>query len=117
MSSNKSLKSIKKHSKNQIKTLEKALNKAVKKRLKSSEFDQASLKDISHLDINALANDIAKQLLPDLPVVKVSQLNPKPSPMGFALTPYKKSPCKQCPAKSGGLCACAIKANKKDKTG
>lgn len=121
MSTRQSLKSVKKHSKQQIKSLEKAINKAVKKRLKLSDFDHASIDKISQLDIDEIANNIAKQLLPHSPTpsstIKVSQLVAKPSQMGFALTPYKKSPCKQCPAKSGGLCACAIKANKKRKTG
>lgn len=121
MSSNSSLKSVKKNNKQQIKLLEKAINKAVKKRLKLSEFDHASIEKISQLDIDELANNIAKQLLPKTPTpsstLKVRQLVAKPSQMGFALTPYKKSPCKQCPAKSGGLCACAIKASNKRKTG
>jgi len=124
MSSDKSLKSVKKRSKQQVKSLEKAINKAVKKRLKLINFDHAPIKKIDQIDIDNLAKDIAKQLLPknnDANKIsskkKVSQLTAKPSQMGFALTPFKKSPCKQCPAKSGGLCACAIKANKKSKTG
>ena len=126
MTQHASLKALKKQSKSQVKSLEKAIYKAVKKRLKSQTIEEVSLNEMSQLDIDELADSIAKQLLPaqtkpasnDINIIEtVSPINAKPSSMSFALTPYKKSPCKQCPAKSGGLCACAIKNSKKRKTG
>jgi len=126
MTQHASLKALKKQSKSQVKSLEKAIYKAVKKRLKSQALEQVSLDEMSQVDIDELANSIAKQLIPtnskpasnDTAIIEtVSPINAKPSSMSFALTPYKKSPCKQCPAKSGGLCACAIKNSKKRKTG
>ncbi len=119
-----SLKTLKKQSKSQVKSLEKAIYKAVKKRLKSQAIEAVSLDEMSQLDIDELANSIAKQLVPTNPkpasndtaiIETVSPINVKPSSMSFALTPYKNSPCKQCPAKSGGLCACAVKAQKHKK--
>ena len=126
MTQHASLKALKKQSKSQVKSLEKAIYKAVKKRLKSQAIEEVSLDEISQLDIDELAHNIAKRLLPtktkpvssDIEIINtVSPINAKPSSMSFALTPYKKSPCKQCPAKSGGLCACAIKNSNKRKTG
>ncbi|WP_435276329.1 hypothetical protein ACMAZF_04810 [Psychrobium sp. nBUS_13] len=124
MTEHTSLKTLKKQSKSQVKALEKAIYKAVKKRLKSQAIEQVSLDEMNQVDIDELANTIAMQLLPtksqptsnDTEIIDtVSPINAKPSSMSFALTPYKNSPCKQCPAKSGGLCACAVKAKKHKK--
>jgi len=113
--------------KQQAKELNKAIKKAVNKRLKKITNDELLTRSLSASNIENIAKNIAIQIIPELEDVsvvsakkktnkKVSKLKTKPSVMSFALTPYKKSPCKQCPAKSGGLCACAIKAEKK-KTG
>ncbi|MGL5392369.1 MAG: hypothetical protein ACRDA8_13525 [Shewanella sp.] len=40
---------------------------------------------------------------------QIKQLRPSPSGYSFALRPYKKSPCKSCPALRGKLCKCALK--------
>lgn len=105
--------------KQQTKAIKKAIKKAVKQRLKNAKKNQLSVKTLSDVEISTLANNIAIQIIPDIESVtivpaskKVKKLQTKPNAMSFALTPYKKHPCKQCPAKSGGLCACAIKANK-----
>lgn len=119
-------KAAKKQCKSRVKSLEKAIHKAVKKRLKSSVIEQLSVDEIDPLVIEEMAKNIAEQLLPvktniasnDTTTIEpISQLNAKPSSMSFALTPYKKPPCKACPAKSGGLCACAIKHGQQRQTG
>ncbi len=107
--------------KEQTKAINKAIKKAVKKRFKETMESPISVKILTASEIDAIANNIAMQLIPDTPLLadtssvakKVRILNTKPSTMSFALTPYKELPCKQCPAKLGGLCACAIKANKR----
>lgn len=119
MSDKKSLKTLKKQVKKQEKAFNKALQQALKKRLKASDNKQLSIQDLSNKAINELASNLVEQLIVASPQQenKVSQLKIKPSGMSFALTPHKSSPCKGCPARQGGLCACAIKSAKKKKTG
>ena len=103
--------------KKQYKLLKKAIKSELKKSLKADESMRNNLMNLSALDIEKLANKMVTQALGQNEVVTnkqvVVKIAPKPTNMSFALKPLKKSPCKQCPALSGGLCQCAIKQNNK----
>ncbi|QYJ77675.1 hypothetical protein [Shewanella acanthi] len=75
--------------KQQLQTLPKSHRKKQLKRIK------AELKAAN--DASFLATTVIKKL------------SPLPSDRSFALHPYKKSPCKSCPALKGSLCKCALK--------
>jgi len=105
--------------KKQYKLLKKAIKTELKKSLKADESTRKNLMDLSALEIDKLANQMVSQAFGQNEIVTNKQivitLEPKPSNMSFALKPFKKSPCKQCPALAGGLCQCAIKQNNKKK--
>ncbi|SFC82771.1 hypothetical protein [Pseudoalteromonas denitrificans] len=103
--------------KKQYKLLKKAIKTELKKSLKSSNCASNKLMALSQLDIEVLAKEVVTQALGSSEAAAKTQaiytIEPKPSSMSFALKPCKKSPCKQCPALSGGLCQCAIKQHYK----
>jgi len=105
--------------KKQYKLLKKAIKAELKKSLKADVSASNKLMALSPLDIEALAKEVVTQALGgnelSVETQVVHKIAPKPSTMSFALKPFKKSPCKQCPALNGGLCQCAIKQNNKNK--
>ncbi|TKB49162.1 hypothetical protein [Ferrimonas aestuarii] len=108
-------KQTKKQIKKQTKLLEKSVKKSVKQALKAAK---KSGDDVVHLDkkaLKALTDKLVAEALPPKPkLAKVVQIRPvEQDPFAFARKPLKKSPCKRCPALSGGLCACAMKREKK----
>jgi len=103
--------------KKQYKLLKKAIKLELKRTVKTSESAGKKLMGLSEIEISALAKDMVSQAFessissPDDTIVH--KITPKPSSMSFALKPFKKSPCKSCPALNGGLCQCAIKQKNK----
>lgn len=107
----------KKHYKKQVKRFEDVLMKRIKHQLKSQMLTELPQHKLSTKQLNELADIAMEKLLPTASQITISQLKVKPSAMSFALVPHKASPCRKCPAKAGGLCSCAIKANDRQKTG
>ncbi|NMH64402.1 hypothetical protein [Shewanella salipaludis] len=60
--------------------------------------------------LKALAKALLKRQSAPRLEARVATLKPRHNGRSFALLPLKASPCGACPALSGGLCKCALKA-------
>lgn len=88
---------------------------------KLSNLSKASA-DAGKLDKKAVSKQLKRLTLSkigrrsganDDQLAQVRNLRPAVGSMAFALTPLKRNPCGGCPAKRGGLCACALKLAKR----
>ncbi|ABL99477.1 hypothetical protein SHAM105786_03080 [Shewanella amazonensis] len=61
----------------------------------------------------ALSQTAKRSSANDDQLPQVRKLRPAVGSMAFALKPLKRKPCGGCPAKRGGLCACALKLAKR----
>lgn len=108
-----------KHTKKQLKRQTKALKKSLKRSLneakKAVKQQSGELVTLDKKQLKAMTDKWVAEALQMEPVkAKVISLRPlEQEAMAFARRPYKKSPCKRCPALRGGLCACAIKKQKR----
>ncbi|TKB48141.1 hypothetical protein FCL40_13510 [Ferrimonas sediminicola] len=108
-----------KHAKKQLKRQAKALKRSLKRSLK--EAGKAARKHqlepvaLDKKRLKSMTDQLVAQAL-ELPPAQARVISLRPmnqDPMAFARRPFKKSPCKRCPALQGGLCACAIKKQKR----
>ncbi|BDY05561.1 hypothetical protein [Ferrimonas sp. YFM] len=108
-------KHTKKQLKRQTKALKKSLKRSLKEAKKAAKKQRGELVTLDKKQLKAMTDQwVADALKLTPPQAQVISLRPiKQEPMAFARRPYKKSPCKRCPALSGGLCACAIKKQKR----
>ncbi|SDJ50711.1 hypothetical protein SAMN04488540_10924 [Ferrimonas sediminum] len=105
-----------KRTKKQLKRQSKALKKALKQSLKQAGKSAAnSVVELDKKQLKAMADKLVQEMVVGQAAQpKVVAIRPLASdPMSFARRPYKKTPCKRCPALAGGLCACAIKKQKR----
>ncbi|USD39093.1 MULTISPECIES: hypothetical protein [Ferrimonas] len=105
-----------KRTKKQLKRQSKALKKALKHSLKQVKKSAANgVIELDKKQLKAMADKLVQEMVSEQPPQpKVVAIRPlTQDAMSFARRPYKKTPCKRCPALTGGLCACAIKKQKR----
>ncbi|MBY5991277.1 hypothetical protein [Ferrimonas balearica] len=98
-----------KRQKKQNKKTSKALVKSIKQALKQKLDADTALPELNKQQRQALADEWAQAVLAQ---AKAPVITLFPEPIDPA-QPIKRRPCKGCPARSGGLCKCAVKRMKR----